>query len=118
LLNLVPKKMVDYCAKLPVPFFLPRFQAVVEKPIWVFQDGQISLRVAELLERDRVLRERIQGVQYYGSQGAIQCRLVDFAQNWYDTHTNEILTLEPPNIIFDWSARKTHTKTPTTFLSR
>jgi hypothetical protein len=83
------EKDVVITAPSSVPFFLPRF-AVVDT-IWVFQDGQISLRVANLW-KGPCTWERICWVQYYGSQGAIQCRLVDFAQNWYGYIYNEILT--------------------------
>jgi hypothetical protein len=65
-----------------VPFFSQDFKPWLIKPIWVFQDGQISFRVAKPSGKglysgtdmlSSILRE----------PGAIQCRLVDFAQNWY-----------------------------------
>jgi hypothetical protein len=74
------EKMCDYCAKLS-PFFLQRFQAVVDKtnlslPGWtnIVQSGKPSgkglcTQGTDMLSS--ILR----------SQGAIQCRLVDFAQN-------------------------------------
>jgi hypothetical protein len=52
----VPKRCGDYCAKLS-PFFLPRFPPWLIKR--VFQDGQISFRVAKPSGKGLCIQERI-----------------------------------------------------------
>jgi hypothetical protein len=74
--------------------FSQDFKPWLIKPIWVFQDGQISLRVAKPSGRDCVLRERMLS-SILRSQSAINVAWLISPKIDMDTHTNEILTLEP-----------------------
>jgi hypothetical protein len=71
--------------------FLPRFKPWLIKPIWVFQDGQISFRVAKPSGKGLCTRNGYAEFNTTGAKVLSNAWLISPKIDM-DTHTNEILT--------------------------